>query len=130
MCIRDRVLSVPDVKYAATVAIPTLLFKVTCKNLSALGDTCALSCDDDALTLKVSGDGGECTETFASSDLCIRASAAVHASYALRYLNLFCKVLVADGLLLKAADDVPLCVEQAFGAQSWIRFFLAPKMED
>ena len=55
----------------------------------------------------------------------------VSLTFALRYLNLFTKATpLSDSVTLSMSKDVPLVVEYRIGDMGYIRYYLAPKIEE
>ena len=56
---------------------------------------------------------------------------AVNLTFALRYLNFFTKATpLADQVSLNMSPDVPLMVEYAIKGKGFVRFYLAPKIDE
>ena len=52
-------------------------------------------------------------------------------NFALRYLNFFTKATpLSEAVTLSMSKDVPLVVEYKIGEMGYIRYYLAPKIED
>ena len=52
-------------------------------------------------------------------------------TFALRYLNFFTKATpLSSSVTLSMSKDVPLVVEYRIGDMGYIRYYLAPKIED
>lgn len=61
----------------------------------------------------------------------IELTEAVSLTFALRYLNMFTKATaLSDRVKLSMSPDVPLVVEYSIEELGYIRFYLAPKIED
>jgi proliferating cell nuclear antigen len=55
----------------------------------------------------------------------------VSMTYALRYLNNFTKATpLAATLSISMSSDIPAVIEYAVGQMGYIRYYLAPKIED
>ncbi|CAF1655145.1 unnamed protein product, partial [Didymodactylos carnosus] len=56
---------------------------------------------------------------------------AVALTFAVRYLNMFCKASpLSNQVNLSMSEDTPLMCEFKVGDMGHIRFYLAPKIED
>lgn len=61
----------------------------------------------------------------------IQISEPVSLKFALRYLNFFTKATpLSETVTLSMSKDVPLVVEYRLDDLGYIRYFLAPKIED
>ena len=61
----------------------------------------------------------------------IEMQEAVTLTFALRYLNFFTKATpLSTQVTLSMSADVPLVVEYKIGDMGYIRYYLAPKIED
>lgn len=56
---------------------------------------------------------------------------SVQLNFALRYLNLFTKATaLGPTVTLSMSPDIPIVVEYPIGTCGYIRYYLAPKIED
>lgn len=134
-------LSIPEQKYACVIKMPAGEFQRICRDLSVLGDTCVIKCSKEGIKFSVAGDLGTGSITHkhgagASSDkpdegVYITCDATVELTFALRYLNFFCKATPLSPVVsLSMSEDVPLVVEYPLEGMGHVRYFLAPKIDD
>ena len=131
-------LGIPDTHYKCTVTMPAGEFQRICRDLTAIGDTVQLSCSKDGLTFSVSGDlgTGNITCRQSSSDeqddaTIIQLEEPISLTFALKYLNFFAKATSLSGsVTLRMTDEAPLVVEYLIDDMGYLRYYLAPKIED
>jgi len=134
-----EVLGIPDTEYKAVIKMSSSEFQRICRDLTILGDTVFISTTKEGVKFSVSGDVG-------TGNIIIRPTADVDAkeenttiqleepvqlTFALRYLNYFTKATsLAPAVSLSISQEVPLVVEYRIEDLGYIRFYLAPKIED
>jgi proliferating cell nuclear antigen len=132
-------LGIPDQEYNAVVKMPAAEFQRICRDLTVLGDTVVIGATKEGVKFSVAGEMG-------SGNIIVRQNAEVdddelattitmkeevQLSFALRYLNFFTKATPLSGTVsLSLTKDVPLVVEYRIEDLGWVRFYLAPKIED
>ena len=98
-----------------------------------------ISVDKEGIVFSAAGDLGSGSVTLKPSanvdneeeSVVIDLKESVKLSFALRYLNNFTKATpLADSVTLSMSKDVPLVVEYRIGDMGYIRYYLAPKIED
>ena len=139
MDIDSEHLGIPDTEYKTTIRMPASEFQRICRDLSVLGDTCVISCQKEGVKFSVTGDlgtGNIMLRPNASADkeeeqTVIEMEEPVELTFALRYLNFFTKSTpLSSTVTLSMSADVPLVVEYPIGAMGYIRFYLAPKIDE
>lgn len=139
MDIDNEHLGIPDTEYLATVKMPSAEFQRICRDLHTMGDTCSISVTKEGIRFSVSGDLGtgnitlkQTTETDKEEDaVIINMDEAVELVFALRYLNMFTKATpLSDSVTLSMSPGVPIVVEYGIGDNGYIRYYLAPKIDE
>jgi len=139
MDIDSEHLGIPDTEYKCTIKMPSETFQRTVRDLSMLGDTCQIKCSKEGVTFAVSGDlgtGNVMLRPNAAADkpdeaTVIEMDEEVNLTFALRYLNFFTKASPLSGsVTLQMSKDVPLVVEYNIESMGYIRFYLAPKIDE
>jgi proliferating cell nuclear antigen len=131
---------IPDTEYNAVIKMPATEFKRICNDLTILGDTVVLSASKEGVKFSVNGDlgAGNITirntadvDTNEDDSTTIKIDEPVQLTFALRYLNYFTKATpLSSTVCLSLSKDVPLVVEYKIEDLGYIRFFLAPKIEE
>lgn len=131
-------LEIPQTDYSATICMPSLEFQRICRDLSLIGESVVIDCDKEGVSFAASGDLGtgnvKIAQTAAAErddSVTIELQEKTTLTFALRYLNLFCKATpLSPQVRLSLSEDVPLIVEYDVAEAGFIRYYLAPKMED
>lgn len=132
-------LGIPETDYSVVVKMPSGEFQRICRDLSQIGDSVQITCAKDGVRFSVSGDLGtgnvKLSQT-ANVDkeeeaVIIEMQEAVSLTFALRYLNSFTKATpLSSQVQLSMSADVPLVVEYKIEDMGYVRYYLAPKIED
>jgi proliferating cell nuclear antigen len=139
MAIDAESLGIPEQDYKAIVTMSSSEFQRICRDLSLLGDTVSISVTKAGVKFAASGDIGagnilikqHTTADKGEDSTTIELTEPVSLNFALRYLITFSKATaLSDRVKLSLAKDVPLVVEYAIGDFGYIRYYLAPKIED
>jgi proliferating cell nuclear antigen len=139
MAIDAESLGIPDQEYKAVVSMPSAEFQRICRDLSVLGDTVNISVSKEGVKFAASGDiGNGCillkqqkSADKESENITIELQESISLNFALRYLATFSKATaLSEKVKLSMAPEVPLVVEYAIGEMGYIRYFLAPKIDD
>merc|ERR1719220_659027 len=131
-------LGIPDTEYKTTVKMPSSEFQRICRDLAVLGDTLTIGVSKNDVQFSVSGEIGK-------GEMTVRASTAsdeeegtdivcaepVTQTFAMRYLNFFTKATVlSKSVTLSLSPEVPLMVEYPVDEIGYVRYYLAPKIEE
>ncbi|GAB7351490.1 hypothetical protein MBLNU459_g2140t2 [Dothideomycetes sp. NU459] len=139
MDIDQEHLGIPETEYAASITMPSAEFQRICRDLSALSESVAIECTKEGVKFSCNGDIGSGSVTLRQhtnvekEDLNVDISLTepVSLTFSLKYLVNFCK---ASGLSarvkLSLSAEVPLLVEYGLSNNSFLRFYLAPKIGD
>jgi len=138
LVIDAEALGIPDTDYKSVVKMPASEFQKTCANLTTWGDSVIIATAKDGVTFSVAGEMGSGNINIkpgASSDdeatTSIDLTEPVTLTFALRKLVAFTKATaLSSSVTLSLSDDVPLAVEYTVANLGYIRYFLAPKIED
>ncbi|KAK5124224.1 DNA polymerase delta processivity factor [Meristemomyces frigidus] len=137
MDIDQEHLGIPDTEYAATIAMPSSEFQRICRDLTALSESVAIECTKEGVKFACNGDIGSGAVTLRShtdvekpeKNIEINLSEPVALTFSLKYLVNFCKASgLSDQVKLCLSNEVPLLVEYALSNNSYLRFYLAPKV--
>lgn len=132
-------LGIPDTEYNCTVKMPSAEFKRIVSEIAVMGDTVQISATKDAVKFSVSGDMGSGNITCRQNTNVDKKEDAVRIetddditlNFALRYLQLFAKATpLSPTVTLSMSPEVPLVVEYKIEKKGYIRYYLAPKIEE
>jgi len=139
MDIDSEHLGIPDTDYKATVKMSASEFQRIIRDLSTIGDTVAISCSKESVKFSVGGDIGSgnvvmrhnATVDKEEDATIIELEEPVTLTFAMRYLNLFTKATpLSSTVTLSMSPDVPLVTEYKIADMGYIRYYLAPKIEE
>jgi proliferating cell nuclear antigen len=110
-----------------------------CRDLSSIGDTVVISVTKDGVKFATSGDIGQANVTVRQNTtvdkeeemVCVELQEPVSLTFALRYLNSFTKATpLSSQVILSMSKDLPVVVEYKIEDMGYVRYYLAPKIED
>uniref|UniRef100_A0A7S3DM90 DNA sliding clamp PCNA n=1 Tax=Entomoneis paludosa TaxID=265537 RepID=A0A7S3DM90_9STRA len=139
MEIDQEQMQIPDTPYKCNIKMPAGEFQRIVRDLQVLGDTCTISCTKEGIRFSVSGEigtGNILTRANAAAEkeadqVVIDMEEPVELNFALRYLNFFTKATpLSESVVISMSPDVPVVVEYPIGDEGFIKFFLAPKIEE
>jgi len=139
MNIEEEHLGIPDTEYAVVVKMPSAEFQRVVRDLSQFGDSVVISCTKEGIMFSVKGDLGSGNIKLAQTArddkeeeaVTIEMQEPVTLTFAFRYLNMFTKATsLSSQVILSMSPDIPLMVEYKIAKLGYIRYYLAPKIED
>ncbi len=131
-------LEIPEEECQATLSMSSGEFQRLCRDLSVLGDSCAISVTKEGVRFSVEGDVGKGSVMLRPSesvdgknDVKIDMKQVIEQKFALRYLSMFTKATsLSNSVKLTLTNDMPLKVDYEIEGLGALCFYLAPKMED
>ncbi|KAI9828768.1 MAG: proliferating cell nuclear antigen [Thelocarpon impressellum] len=139
MDIDQEHLGIPETEYAATISMPSTEFQRICRDLMALSESVSIEATKEGVKFACVGDIGSGSVTLRQhsnvdkpdSNVAIELTEPVALTFSLKYLVNFCKASGLSGTVkLCLSNEVPLLVEYALSGNSYLRFYLAPKIGD
>jgi len=133
-------LGIPETDYQTCVQMPSSEFMRMCRDLASFGDTLSIRVTKEEISFSVSGDMGNGTMSIRNSTATdeeqpeatlIDSKEDISQAFALRYLQHFTKATpLSKSVTLRMNPDVPLLVEYKIDELGYIRYYLAPKIEE
>jgi proliferating cell nuclear antigen len=132
-------LGIPESEYDVVVKLPAGEFQRICRDLMTIGESVVISATKEGVTFKSTGELGSGQTTLKpysdaekeEDEVVIELQESVELTFALRYMNFFTKATpLSESVTLSMSKDVPLVVEYRIGDMGYIRYYLAPKIED
>jgi len=134
-------MSIPEKEYDAVVTMSSSEFQRICRDLTLLGEVVKIAVTKDGVQFSAKGEVGDAkinlvagagdVDSDKGTGLSVELNAPVELSFALNYLNQFCKATpLSPTVSLSMSSDTPLVVEYRVGDMGYIRFFLAFKIDD
>jgi proliferating cell nuclear antigen len=121
-------MEIPDMDVEVEIIADSLLLQKYIKNIASFGDTVNFKTTDDAVVMKTSGDIG-------TVEIRVDQPVTIHgplsASFASRYLVTFLRVAnISKKIRVKLHSELPVIFDYEFAENSFIKFFLAPKLRE
>lgn len=132
-------LGIPETDYSCVVRMPSMEFARICRDLAQFSESMLICCTKEGVKFSASGDVGSANVKLAQTSsvdkeeeaVIIEMQEPVTLTFACRYLNAFTKATPLSGQVqLSMSADVPLVVEYRIQELGYIRYYLAPKIED
>jgi len=133
-------LAIPEAEYNAVVSMPSNEFQRVCRDLSVIGDTVMIEASKGGIRFAVSGDLGtgniqlkqnSAVDSKSDEGVSINTSEPVALNFAVRYLNHFTKATgLSSTVSLSMSPDSPVVVEYPIEELGYVRYYLAPKIDE
>lgn len=132
-------LGIPDVEYDAIVRMPSSEFSGICSSLATIGDTVTISVSKQGVTFSTKGDIGSgnitCRQNTSSEKpeehTIVEMKEPIVLTFALKYITLFTKATsLSSQVTISLCADMPMVVEYKVAEMGYIRYYLAPKVEE
>ncbi|CAG0890988.1 unnamed protein product [Darwinula stevensoni] len=132
-------LGIPETDYACVIKMPSGEFARICRDLSQFGESMVIACSKNGIKFSTSGDIGTGNVKLAQTSsvdkeeeaVIIEMQEPVTLTFACKYLNNFAKATPLSPVVsLSLSPDVPLVVEYKIEDIGYVRYYLAPKIED
>lgn len=139
MDIESEHLGIPETEYKCQVRLPSSEFQRIIRDLTVLGDTCTIAVTKEGIRFSASGDLGTGNimlkhNTAVDKDddaVVIDMQEPVELNFALRYLTLFTKATpLGPTVTLSMSPDIPVVVEYPIDQVGYVRYYLAPKIDE
>ncbi|XAR65891.1 hypothetical protein NMG60_11011885 [Bertholletia excelsa] len=139
MDIDSEHLGIPEAEYDAIVRMPSAEFARICRDLSSIGDTVVISVTKEGVKFSARGDIGTaniiCRQNTSidkpEEATIIEIRQMVSLTFALRYMNSFAKATpLSSQVTISLSSDLPVVVEYKVAEMGYIRYYLAPKIEE
>ena len=139
-------LGIPETEYKAVISMPSTEFQRICRDLSAIGDTVTISATKQGVKFGVNGDIGKGEMLLKSAstegnidedddmdnkDIDVRVTEPVVQQFSIKFLNNFTKATsLSQNVKISMGPDVPLEVSYEVEKSGYLRYYLAPKIDD
>jgi len=140
MNIESDMLGIPDQDYQAVVNMSASEFQKICRDMTVVGDTVLITTNKEGIKFSVSGEVGNANilcrqgsspDSKTDDSLTITIEEPVSLTFALRYLNYFTKATaLSSKVIISMAKEVPLVTEYTIEDLGYLKFYLAPKIDD
>lgn len=139
-------LGIPETEYKAVVLMPSNEFQKICRDLSAIGDTVTISATKEGVKFGVNGEIGKGEMLIKSSiegnvddndddlddeNIIVRVTEPVVQQFSIKFLNNFTKATsLSQNVKISMGPDVPLEISYEIQKTGYLRYYLAPKIDD
>ncbi|KAK8543431.1 hypothetical protein V6N13_136057 [Hibiscus sabdariffa] len=139
MDIDSEHLGIPEAEYQSIVRMPSAEFARICKDLASIGDTVVISVTKEGVKFSTRGDIGTANIVLRQNTTVdkpeeatiIEMNEPVSLTFALRYMNSFTKATpLSSTVTISLSSELPVVVEYKIAEMGYIRFYLAPKIEE
>ena len=139
MDIDNEHLGIPDQKYAATIEMSSSEFAKTCRDISQFTDSVTIAAVKGGITFSGKGDTGQNVVQFSGdsaadneeSKITFEVSESVTSTFSMKYMLNFAKASgLSDRVRLSLSEGVPIIVEYKIEENGYLRYYLAPKIDE
>jgi len=131
-------LGIPETDYACIIKMPSGQWARIVRDLSQFGESITIACTKQGVKFSATGDIGtgniklaQTTNVDDDDAVSIDLQEPVTLTFAARYLNSFAKAVgLSKQVQLSLSQEVPLVVEFKIENIGYVRYYLAPKIED
>ncbi|KAK9475462.1 proliferating cell nuclear antigen, N-terminal domain-containing protein [Dipodascopsis tothii] len=138
MDIDQEHLGIPETDFSVTITMPSAEFQRICRDMQQISESLTIEASKDGVKFSCEGDIGTGAVTLRSSNnmdkpelsTIIDLSEPVSLTLSTKYLLNFCKATgLSNQVTLKMVDERPMLVEYPM-TSGYLRFFLAPKLDE
>ena len=144
MDLESQLMEIPDADYVADLEMDSQEFYQLVDEMSIFGDTLGVNCTEEAVKFTGKGNLGEMTAIIKEDDILmysVEEEANLGVNYRMSYLKTFtCFSRLNNVVKLHMSDNIPMKIQydmeeideedEDAKAENYLRFFLAPIVED
>lgn len=132
-------LGIPDQDYAVVCEMPAAEFQKTCKDLAMFSDSLNITATKSGIVFSGKGDSGGINVTYAPNSnaddekesVSLEVNEPVNVNFSIKYMNSFTKATtLSPRVRISLSNDVPIVIEYPIEEAGYLRFYLAPKIDD
>ena len=127
-------LSIPEMEYSAEFSMESKKLNRLIDQLSLMDDVVDIHCDEESIKFTTEGLDGKMDVCIPHSDIeeyIIEEGASLRVRFSLGYMKKFCQYhKVSDVVEIQISDEYPLLVVYKLNALNYLKFYLAPKIDD
>jgi proliferating cell nuclear antigen len=128
------VLSIPDVDYNAEFTIDSKKFSELISELNVFGSNLNIRCSEEIIEMNASGDAGKLKVNIPIDDLnefAIAEGEELDISYSLNHISKMClSTKLGPTVEIFISTDYPMSLKYNLGDNSFVSFYIAPKIVD
>lgn len=139
MDIESDHLGIPEQEYKCNIRMPAAEFQRIIRDLTVIGDSCTISVTKEGIKFSTKGDLGvgnillKAHQNVEKDDesVVIDMQEPVELNFAIRYLGNFTKATpLGPTVTLSLSPDVPILVDYTIANMGYVRYYLAPKIDE
>jgi proliferating cell nuclear antigen PCNA len=140
MNIEAEIMTIPDTEYQVDMTLRSDDFKEIIGEMVIFNDELQIMCTDEKIMLKADGDVGEMIVEIKEDDIleyCVEEECDLSVKFSIRYINAMCAFSKLNcEVYIHCSEDKPLKMHYSLDesnseeSQNFVRFFIAPKMDD
>jgi len=128
-------MTIPEIDYIAEFIMPSGIFSSLINQLKTFGETMDIKCNENSIILfSNSIDSGKMSVEINIDDLssfAINEGEELNMSFSLNYLHHICSFnKLSKDMEIKLCNQFPLSVIYDLGNEGFMKFYLAPKIDD
>ena len=131
-------LGIPDTEYPSYIKLSSADFVSLCRDFTQLSNTVKITVSDETAVFAIDGKAGAGKITMKNNEaeriedqVTVVSGKKVSCSFGLQYLNSFAKASALSNIVtLNLSPEFPLMIEYEIKDVGYVKFYLAPKMED
>lgn len=127
-------LNIPEFEYDAEFELETTKFNTLTQDLGLFGDEYQIVCNEENITMNTSGAYGETKIEFDIDDLenyAIVEDTEINLVFSGKYFEKMCSFSkLSDKIEIKISNEYPMFLSYKLINNGYMRFYLAPKIED
>jgi len=133
-------LTIPDAEYESDISIMSNEFAELIGQLSIFGDELRIKCSMETVDLTSKGDMGQMTASIEEENIVeysIEEGTVVNLSVSIKFINRMCGFSkISNVAYLHCSNETPLKLhyslddENSSDSKNYVRFFVAPRLED
>jgi proliferating cell nuclear antigen len=127
-------LNIPDMEYSAEFSMESKKLNSLIDQLSLMDDVVNIHCDEESIKFTAEGLDGKMDVYIPHDDIeeyIIEEDASLNVRFSLGYMKKFCQYhKVSDAVEIQISEEYPLMVIYKLNALNYLKFYLAPKIND
>lgn len=134
MDIDEELLHIPEIEYEAEFCMKAKKVSDIMNQLLIFGNTINIICNEESVHMGSSGENGEMKINIPIDDLLefsISEGDTINLSYSLNNIQNMCMATkISTDIEFAVSNGSPMRIKYNLGSDSYIRFYIAPKIED
>ena len=126
--------SIPEMEYTVELTLESKKLNTLVDQLALMSDSVNIHCDEETVRFTSEGLDGEMIVNIPHDDIeefIIEEDAILNVVFSIGYMKKFCQYQkVSDNVELQISEEFPLMVTYKLNALNYLKFYLAPKIED